>query len=93
MEDENENELSEEAKELKKFLKRPHNPDERWHDTIGMSVKNLTMDEIREIRQQKKISSKSYMKPENAKLLRKTQKITSQKKKIKPNRKPKISIF
>lgn len=48
------NELSEEAKELKKFLERPYDPNERWHDTIGMSVGNLTLDEIREIRRQKR---------------------------------------
>lgn len=54
MEADKKNKLSKEAKELKEFLARPHDPDERWYDTIGMSVGNLTMDEIREIRRRKR---------------------------------------
>jgi len=54
MEDNKENKLSEEAKALKKFLERPYDPNERWYDTIGQSVGNLTMDEIREIRRRKR---------------------------------------
>lgn len=49
-----EDKLSEEAKELKKFLERPFDPNERWYSTIGESTGNLTMDEIRERRRRKR---------------------------------------